>query len=85
MKYYKEGSNPLKQIELNTGECGYDIYGNYIEIGITGDPFIVIKSVLNEGEKINVFENEKQFLKAFWTLSKKNKNEVQHSNRRKTR
>jgi hypothetical protein len=68
MKYYRKNSIPLEEVELSIGERGYDENGNYIEVNIIGEPHIIKKSVLKDGELISSYANE-NFLKAFWAMS----------------
>jgi len=70
MKYYKQNTIPLEEVQLGIGEKGFDEYGNYIEINMFQEPVIIKESVLNDKEKINEYLNE-NFLKVFWTLTDK--------------
>lgn len=71
MKYYKLNSIPLEEVELGLGEKAFDEHGNYVIGDAFGGSTIVTKSALNDGEKVDKFENE-NFLNAFWIITNKN-------------
>lgn len=76
MKYYKQNSIPLEEIEPVIGDKVFDEFGNYVNFlgsDVFGEDHIAIikKTVLKEGETISKYENMK-FLRAFWSMTNKN-------------
>jgi hypothetical protein len=71
MKYYKLDSIPLEEVTLELGQRAFDEFGNYVEGDAFGGSAIITRSALNDGERVDKFENEK-FLIAFWAITNKN-------------
>ena len=70
MIYYKHNSIPLEEINLGINERGFDIFGNYIQIDMFGEPSIIKKTILNDEERVDEYKNE-IFLKGFWAQTNK--------------
>lgn len=70
MKYYKQDSVPLEEFAPGIGDKAYDEFGNYVEIDVCGDPFLLKRTVLKDDEKVNSFERPNG-LKSFWAMSEK--------------
>ena len=70
MTYYRQNSIPLEECIIGVNETGFDEYGNYIKIDMFGDPIILKKTVLKDGERIDKYCNE-IFLKGFWAQTNK--------------
>jgi hypothetical protein len=71
MKYYKQNSIPLEEEFPGINETSFDQYGNYIQIDVFNEPYVLKNTVLKEGERIDDYQNE-IFLKGFWAQTKKN-------------
>lgn len=70
MRYYKQNSIPLEEVELGINEIGFDEYGNYIKIDMFNHPMIIMSTVLKDGELVSDYRNE-SFLKGFWAQTNK--------------
>ena len=69
MKYLIYKSIPLEEDYPGIGERSFDIFGNFVEVDAFGEPHILVQSVLDDGEKVDEYENE-IFLNGFWSQTK---------------
>jgi hypothetical protein len=69
MKYYKNQSNPLKEVKPQPGSYVYDEYGNLVAFDLMGNGEIIAKTVLNDDIKLTEFEKPEVALHGFWALS----------------